>query len=182
VKQDPTFWLLARAAGLAAYVLLWAVVVAGLTLKARPPRPRLAPVAVLDVHRTLTLLALGALALHGAALALDRVVHLSPAALLVPGIAPYRPLWTSLGVVAADLMVVLTVSFPLRRRIGMRAWRRLHWASYAAFAGATLHGLGAGSDSTRPEIRWLYVAAVASVTAAVTWRALVRPAARAAAR
>jgi hypothetical protein len=170
VKQDPTFWILARAAGLTAYILLWAVVVAGLTLKARPPRPRVAPAAVLDVHRTITLLALGALALHGAALSLDRVVHLSPASLLVPGVAPYRPLWTSLGVLSAELMAVLAVSFRLRRRIGFRAWRRLHWASYACFAGATLHGLGAGSDSGRPLVRWMYVAAVASVTAAATWR------------
>jgi len=32
MKSDPTFWLLARAAGLTAYVLLASSVVAGLTV------------------------------------------------------------------------------------------------------------------------------------------------------
>ena len=65
---DPTFWILARASGLTAYVLLWAAVMAGLTLRSRAFRSRLRPVAVTDVHRMLTLLALGAIALHGTAL------------------------------------------------------------------------------------------------------------------
>ena len=44
------------------------------------------------------LLGLGAVALHGLTLVLDSTVHISLAALLVPGLAPYRPLWTALGV------------------------------------------------------------------------------------
>jgi hypothetical protein len=36
VRGDPTFWLLARASGLTAYVLLTGSVLAGLTLKSRP--------------------------------------------------------------------------------------------------------------------------------------------------
>jgi sulfoxide reductase heme-binding subunit YedZ len=174
VHGDPTFWILARAAGLTAYVLLWAAVMAGLTLRSRAFRSRLRPVAVTDVHRVLTLLALGAIGLHGMALMLDRVVHLSPAALLVPGASPYRPLPTALGVVAAELALVLVLSFPLRRRIGIRAWRMLHWASYLIFAAATAHGVGAGSDATQPAARWLYAGSVATVAGATGYRALVQ--------
>ena len=36
VKTDPTFWLLARASGLTAYVLLTTTALAGLVLKSRP--------------------------------------------------------------------------------------------------------------------------------------------------
>ena len=68
VKSDPTFWLLARATGLTAYVLLTTSVLAGLTVKARPLGRRIKAAAATDLHRFLSLLALGAIALHGLAL------------------------------------------------------------------------------------------------------------------
>ena len=103
---------------------------------------------------------------------LDSTVKISPAALVVPGLAPYRPLWTALGVLAAELMVVVYASFALRRRIGARNWRRLHWATYGIFTAATIHGLAAGTDSSRPWAIWLYVGAVGAVAAGTAWRAL----------
>ena len=114
--------------------------------------------------------------MHGAALLLDSTVHLSPAALLVPGLSPYRPLATGIGVVAAELMLVVYASFSLRRRIGARNWRRLHWATYAIFAAATVHGLAAGTDSAQPWAFALYLAAIALVVFATAWRALMPPA------
>jgi methionine sulfoxide reductase heme-binding subunit len=174
VRNDPTFWLLARASGLTAYAMLTASVLAGLVLKSRPFRS-LKPAAVTDTHRFLALVGLGAIALHGVALVLDRTVHLSPAALLVPGASSYRPLPVAIGVLAAELMLVVYASFALRRRIGTRNWRRLHWATYAIFAAATVHGLAAGTDSAQPWALALYLAAVGSVAAAVAWRALSPP-------
>jgi DMSO/TMAO reductase YedYZ heme-binding membrane subunit len=79
-------------------------------------------------------------------------------------------------VLAAELMLVVYASFALRRRIGTRNWRRLHWATYALFAVATFHGITAGTDSTQPWSRDLYLGAVGSVAAATVWRALVKPA------
>jgi hypothetical protein len=182
VTTDPTIWLLARASGITAYVLLTAVVLAGLLLKARPFGARPRPAAVTDVHRFLSLLALAALAVHGAALVLDRAVSIPVQALLVPGIAGYRPLWTGLGVVAGELMLLLVLSFSLRRRIGAKAWRRFHYAAYAAFAAAAVHGIMAGSDSGRSWMRALYLGSIAAVIAATAWRVLLpsgRPAPRA---
>jgi sulfoxide reductase heme-binding subunit YedZ len=175
VTHDPTFWLLARAAGLTAYVLLTASVLAGLVLKSRPFGRAVRSAAVTDVHRSLAVAGLAALALHGAALVLDATVHVSPLGLLVPGLIGYRPAWTALGVVAAELMVAIVVSFRLRKRIGARNWRRLHWLTYAVFAAATAHGLAAGSDSGRPWAAGLYAGAVGAVAAATAWRALARP-------
>jgi methionine sulfoxide reductase heme-binding subunit len=173
VKSDPTFWLLARASGMTAYVLLTVSVLAGLVVKSRPFGTAIKPATVVDIHRTLALLSLTALALHGLALVLDHTVEIGLAALLVPGVAPYRPFWTGLGVVAAELMLVVYVSFGLRRRIGMRNWRRLHWTTYGAFAGATAHGVMAGSDSASPWAMSLYLGAIGAVSAATAWRALV---------
>lgn len=173
MKSDPTFWLLARATGMTAYVLLTLSVLAGLLVKSRPFGAAIKPATAVDLHRTLAVLSLTALAMHGLALVLDHTVELGPLALLVPGTAPYRPFWTGLGVVAGELMLLVYVSFGLRRRIGVRNWRRLHWTTYGAFAGATAHGLMAGTDSSSPWAVALYLGAIGAVTAATAWRALV---------
>jgi methionine sulfoxide reductase heme-binding subunit len=173
VKSDPTFWLLARATGITAYVLLTLSVLAGLMVKARPFGMAIKPAHAVDLHKTLALLSLAALAMHGVTLVLDHAVEISVLDLLVPGTAPYRPVWTGLGVLAGELMLIVYVSFGLRRRIGARNWRRLHWTTYGAFAGATAHGVMAGSDSSQPWALFLYLAAIGAVAMATAWRALV---------
>jgi methionine sulfoxide reductase heme-binding subunit len=173
MKSDPTFWLLARATGITSYVLLTTSVLAGLVVKSRPFGRAIKPASATQLHRTLALLSLSALALHGVTLVLDETIEIGLAALLVPGTAPYRPLWTGLGVLAGELMLIVYVSFALRRRIGQKNWRRLHWATYGTFAAATLHGLLAGSDSGQLWAQALYVGAVAAVVFATAWRVLV---------
>ncbi len=91
MKTDPTFWLLARASGLTAYVLLTGSVLAGLVVKSRPFGRAVKTASATDVHRFLALLGLGMLVLHGVALTLDKTVHMTPAALVVPGLSSYRP-------------------------------------------------------------------------------------------
>jgi sulfoxide reductase heme-binding subunit YedZ len=173
--KDPTFWLLARASGLTAYVLLTLSVLAGLAVKSRPFGPAVRAASATDTHRFLSLLALGAIALHGITLVLDQTVHIGLAALLIPGLASYRPVATGLGVFAAELAALIVVSFPLRKHIGARAWRRLHFTTYAVFAAATAHGLAAGTDTRQLWAFGLYLGAVFAVAAATAWRALNRP-------
>ena len=175
MRSDPTFWLLARASGLTAYALLTASVLAGLVLKSRPFGRALKASAVTDLHRFLASLGLAALGLHGLALVLDRTLRMPLAGLLVPGASPYRPVSVGAGVVAAELTAAVVVSFSVRRRIGQRTWRRLHWATYLLFLLATAHGLLAGSDSAQPWARDLYVGAVGAVAFATAWRAAYRP-------
>lgn len=174
MHHDPTFWLLARASGLAAYAVLTLSVLAGLVLKSRP-FGRFRPAAVAEVHKTLALTGLGALVLHGLALVLDTTVKVSLAALVVPGLVSYRPAAVAAGVAGGWLFAVLTASFWLRRRIGTRVWRRLHWLTYALFGLATIHGITAGTDATQPWARGLYLGAIGAVTAATAWRALAHP-------
>ena len=169
MKTDPTFWLLARASGLTAYILLTGSVLAGLTVKAKPLGRRIKAAAATDAHRFLALLGLGAIAVHGLVLTLDQTVKMPLAGLLVPGQSPYRPLAVGIGVVAAELMVVIYASFALRRRIGAKNWRRLHYLTFGVFAAATVHGLASGTD------KWafgLYAGSVAAVAGLTAWRIL----------
>jgi sulfoxide reductase heme-binding subunit YedZ len=171
MTHDPTFWLLARASGLTAYVLVTLSVLVGLVLKSRP-FARLKPATTTNLHRTLALNAIGAIIAHGVALVLDTTVKISPLALVVPGLIAYRPPATAAGVLTAELTVVVYASFAVRKRIGHKAWRALHWATYGIFGMATFHGLASGTDANRQWAAVLYIGAVAAVVFATTWRAL----------
>ena len=175
MRHDPTFWILARAAGLTAYLALTASMLVGLTLKTRLLGKAVRPAAITDVHKVLALTGLGALALHGLALVLDSTVEISPLGLLVPGLVDYRTGWIALGVVGGELMVVVTASFWLRKRIGTRVWRSLHWLSFVACVLAAAHGVAAGSDSDRPWAVALYATTLGAVAGATAWRALRAP-------
>ena len=89
-----------------------------------------------------------AVTLHEAAgaLLLDPVMHFGLPAVLVPFAAPWHAGAVAMGVVAGWLSLMLAASFRARRRIGVRAWRLLHYASFAAFGLALLHALYAGTD------------------------------------
>jgi DMSO/TMAO reductase YedYZ heme-binding membrane subunit len=175
VRADPTFWITARASGLTAYLLLTLSVLAGLILRSRPLGRAVKASSVMELHRVLALLGLASLGVHGTALLLDKTVRMPVSGLFVPGSSPYRPVSVALGVVAAELMALVVVSFSVRRLTGQRAWRLLHWSTYAIFGLATAHGLLAGSDSAQPWARDIYVGAFGAVAFATAWRASYRP-------
>ncbi len=170
-KIVPTFWIMARVGGVMAYVLVTAAILLGLCVKTRV-LSRVRAAVVVDLHRLVSLLGLGALGIHVGGLLLDANKPAPILSYVVPGLMDYRPLWTGIGVGVAELMIVIHLSFRYRSRIGPRAWRRLHWATYLVFAGATLHGLASGSDSALPWARGMYLAALAAVVGLTTWRAL----------
>jgi methionine sulfoxide reductase heme-binding subunit len=102
------------------------------------------------------------------------VVRVLPAhggAVLVPGTSSYRPFWVALGTVALELLAAVGISNLLRKRLGHTRWRRIHYLTFAVWAAATAHGIGAGTDGGAEWLGVLYVASVGSVAAAVAWRA-----------
>jgi sulfoxide reductase heme-binding subunit YedZ len=143
----PLAWIIARAAGLVAFGLLTLSVWLGLAMSTRLLGPRRQK-ALLGWHRTLVWTGLSMLLLHVGAVLLDPVLHLGLLAALVPFTAPWRPAAIAAGVVAGWLSLMLAISFRLRKWIGQRGWRRLHYASFGAFALALGHALAAGTDLT----------------------------------
>jgi len=140
-------WYAARAAGVVAYLLVSASVALGLALAGKERFERWPRFAVEDVHRFAGVLAGTFIALHVFWLAVDSQSHLGVSGLLVPFTSSYRPLWTGLGVVAAELLLALAVTNHYRKRMPYSLWRKLHYLNFAVWIAATAHGLGAGTDS-----------------------------------
>jgi hypothetical protein len=164
------YWYLTRGTGLVALLLLTAGLVLGVMGPTRFRTRRLPRFAVSGLHRNLTLLAVAFVAAHVATTILDGYTPIGLRDAFVPFLASYRPIWLGLGAVAFDLVLALIVTSLLRSRIGVRAWRAVHWLAYASWPVALLHSLGTGSDARST---WLVVPALACTTAvlaAVIWR------------
>jgi hypothetical protein len=145
VAHAPVAWYVARASGLVAFGLLTLSVWLGLAMSTRllgSARLKL----LFGWHQTLAWTGLTMLVLHAAALLFDPTLHFRLVSVLVPFASPWRPAAVAAGVIAGWLTLMLAASFRMRKWIGQKGWRRLHYASFAAFFLALGHALTSGTD------------------------------------
>ena len=155
------WWLVSRASGVVALVLVSLSVLLGLSMAACAiPRPGWKR-TVVRLHEQVALAALAAVGLHGLSLLGDAWLKPGVPGITVPFALHYRPAFTGAGIVAGYLMVLVGPSFYLRRRIGAGRWRRLHRMSTAIWLLSVVHTLGAGSDATAVWLRGVVLAPVA---------------------
>ena len=166
-------WYLSRGTGAITLVLLSATVLLGIsgTLRWRPGMRT--PRFVVDgLHRNVSLLVVVLLAAHILTAVLDPFAHLRVLDAVVPFASHYRPLWLGFGALAFDLLLALIVTSLLRARLGLRAWRAVHWAAYLCWPVAVLHGLGTGTDARSVWLQALTAVCVGAVVIALAARLL----------
>jgi sulfoxide reductase heme-binding subunit YedZ len=170
VTSNPAIWYAARASGVAAYVVLSSVVCLGLTLGGKAQSRRWPRFSVEEIHRFGGLLVGSLIGVHVLAIAADSFLPFSLTQLLVPFTSTYRPLWTGLGIAAAEILVALAITNHYRKRMPYRFWRKAHYLNFAVWALASLHGLLAGTDRGATWLAILYGVSVASVVTLLVWR------------
>ena len=175
--SDQILWYATRGAGAVSLVLLTGVVVLGIAGALRWQIAGWPRFLTTSFHRNLSLLSLVFLSIHIVTAVVDPFTALGWTAAVIPFLSPYRRLWLGLGVVATDLLLAIAVTSLLRRLIGHKVWRLIHWLAYACWPIAVVHGIGTGSDTTFLWMLAIDAASVLSVLAAVAWRLSVRPAA-----
>jgi sulfoxide reductase heme-binding subunit YedZ len=163
LSTEQAMWYLTRAAGIMAYLLLWLSTVWGLVIPSKLFGEVLSGEFSFDFHKFISLFSLGFLGLHIFVLTADRYLPFTVAQILVPFIAPYRPLWVGIGVIAFYLTLLVTVTFYLRKQIGMKAFRVIHYTSLLAYFAAVLHAVMSGTDSSLPAVSLLYLGTSAVV-------------------
>ncbi len=163
-------WYLSRASGLVLMVLLTASTLIGLLVSTRAAEPGLPRPLAFDLHQFVSSLTLTFIAIHAGTLLFDQYLPFSAAALLVPFWGDYQAFWMALGVGAMWLTVAVIAISWYRSRVGRALWRQVHYLSFAAYAMAVVHGIGAGPDTRLPFVYWLYSVSVASVLALLTYR------------
>ena len=169
-----TWWYVTRASGIIAYLLLWFSTILGLAVTSKYLDGMLDRLFTYDFHEFISLLAIGFTLVHVLVLTLDKYLPYTFAQILVPFISPYRPFWVGVGVISFYLIVLVTVTFYLRNKIGKRTFRTIHYLSLLSYIGVTLHGYYSGTDTALPSMKILYdVSGLAVLFLTVYWLVLL---------
>jgi hypothetical protein len=166
-------WEIIRASGFVAYGMLALSVILGLLVSSKLFGRSVSPKGLTFLHESLAVGSLIATAAHLVALGLDDYVEFGVTALLVPGMSAWEPQAVAFGVVAMWTLAVVTFSFYVRKRIGQRAWRIVHYGAFGSFATALAHGLLAGTDSGHPGAIGLYAGTGAVVAVLLVARVML---------
>ena len=151
-----SMWYVTRSAGLIAYLILWFSVFWGLAVSSKVLDRLLHRSFTFDFHEFISLLAVGFTLVHIGVLMVDQYLPYSVAQILIPFISPYRPVWVGIGVLAFYVTLLVTVTYYLRSKIGMKAFRAIHVFSLLAYLGVTVHSFFSGSDSSLPSVQAMY--------------------------
>ena len=158
------FWYLSRSTAIVAFVVLWLSMVWGLLLTGRIAQLWPGAAAANDLHQFTSLLGLNLGLFHGLLLLGDHYINFSMLQVVVPfATATYRPLWVGMGQVTFYLWALVAFSFYVRKHIGQKVWRLLHYVSFLIFALTLLHGIFSGTDSVSPWMQAIYWGSAVSV-------------------
>jgi predicted ferric reductase len=159
MTTDQFLWVLARVAGLSSYAALAVALVTGIALRT----------AVLDwlgsnralraLHEYTTVLWIPLAGLHLVSLLLDKTARIGSLDLIIPFHSSYASLAIGLGALSVDVLLLVTVTAFLKRRMNKELWLWMHRLAYVAFALIFLHAVLSGTDFSDP------------VVSAITWAA-----------
>lgn len=172
VGETQSFWYLSRASGFVAYLLLWGSVVWGLLLSSKIAKGAARPAALLDAHQFLSGVGLGFGFFHGLILMGDRYLAFPLAAVLVPFGSAYEPLLVAAGQIGLWLSALLIATFYVRRWIGQKVWRWVHFSSFLAFWAVVVHAAALGTESSLLWVQLFYLLTGSAVVFLTTYRIL----------
>ena len=152
--ESHVWWLVSRASGLVALVLVTISVGIGLAMAGKLMRRPGLSRRLMALHEQTALAGLVAIAVHGIALLGDPWLRPGVVGVTVPFALGFKTFFTGLGVIAAYLAALLGLSFYLRRRIGARLWRKAHRATVLVYLLGLVHAVGAGADAGAVWFRW----------------------------
>jgi len=178
VEHDRLPWYTTRLLALLSYLAITGSVVYGLLLSTGILDAIAQRTVTFTLHQDLSGIGLGLAMVHAAVLMIDTSVPYTPIEVLVPFAGPYRNIWVGMGQLSLYLTAIVMASFYLRKRIGQKRWRTLHYVTFLAFLGATVHGLMSGTDTSAPWAFWMYLVSATLVVFLTVYRIVLAIAGR----
>ena len=163
-------WLVIRGSGIGAFALLTAATIWGLLVSSKLLGKLVKAKPLTWFHESLGVGALIATVVHVVVLSTHDFLDFSWTEILVPGVSDWRPLAVGMGIAALYGLVVVAGSFYVKRWIGQKRWRAIHFASLGVFLSSLVHGMWAGTDTSSPMMIGLYLGSAIVVFGLVAHR------------
>jgi sulfoxide reductase heme-binding subunit YedZ len=152
------FWITSRAAGVVALLAASLAVSLGLMMGGRLTKRRMPDLRV--AHEALSLATIGALLVHALSLLGDSFMKPNLADLAIPFVSGFSRVWTTTGIIAGWMLLLLGLTYYVRGRIGPARWRSLHRFTALGWLLGVVHSVGEGTDAGAA---WFLIAAAAMV-------------------
>lgn len=163
-------WAIIRGSGIAAFALLSASVIWGLMVSSKLVARFVKAKPLTWFHESLGIGALLATLVHVFVISIHDFVDFSWVEILLPGASDWRPLPVAFGTLAMYGLAVVVASFYVRKWIGQRSWRLIHFGSLGVFLASLLHGIQAGTDTSNPMVLGMYAGVTIAVFGLVAHR------------
>jgi predicted ferric reductase len=155
---DPkAYWFLSRATAFVALGMLWISMALGLGITNKLAHFWPGGPTAFALHEYTSVLGLAFVLFHALFLLGDHYTNFSLLQLMVPfSTQAYQPFWVGLGQTGFYLSLIVTLSFYVRKKIGQKVWRGLHYITFLSYVGALFHGLAIGTDTSTVWAQWFY--------------------------
>lgn len=150
-------WMIIRGSGIAAFAALSAATIWGLLVSSKMLTRLVKAKGLTWFHESLGIAAVLATLVHIVVLSVHDYLDFTWPEILIPGDSDWRPEAVALGIVAFYGLLVVAGSFYIKRHIGQRTWRMIHFGSLGVFLAALVHGVTAGTDTGSAFMTGLYV-------------------------
>ncbi len=172
-EAPKVFWYLSRGTALVGFILLWMSMVLGMMITNRLARIWPGGPVAFDLHQYVSLVGLGFGLFHPLILLGDHYLKPSLLELFIPfTVQQYHPFWVGLGQIAFYSWAIVVGSFYIRKQMGNKAWRFVHFSSFLTFVFVLMHGIFSGTDSTAAWVNLLYWTAAGSTLLLLFYRIL----------
>ncbi len=166
------YWYMSRGAGLVSYMLLWATTAWGLLVSTKLAKGLIAASFSAGLHEFLSLATLSFAAFHGIALLGDHYINFNLMNIVYPFAATYRPGWVGLGQLGFYLTAALVLSFYVRKKVGPKAWRAVHYLGFPVYGLVLVHGITSGTDAGALPVQAMYLATGTAIVFLIYYRLL----------
>ena len=162
-------WLMARATGVVALLLLTFEVALGLVLS-HPTNKSTWKLSkrLFPWHEHLWVFTIAFVVVHGVMLAVDQFANVGWLGAVVPGLSQYRSIPVAIGTIAMYALVVTGLTARMTKLLPSGWWLKLHRLSLGVLALAWAHGILAGTDT--PSLGVVYGASFVTTLVAAFYR------------
>ena len=162
-------WLAARAAGIAAFLLLTFQIALGLVLS-HPTNKSAWKLSkrIFPWHEHLWVFVMAFLLVHIVSLILDPYAGVGLGGAFIPGLSAYRSSPVALGTMALYAFLLTAITARYTRLLPSGAWLSIHRLALVVWILSWVHGVLAGTDSDA--LRAVYIASGLAVLAAGAYR------------
>ena len=149
-------WYIARSAAIAAYILMFFIIVIGTGMTTGFIYRVSDPLKIWVVHQYLAISLTVFIIVHAIALMFDKYVNFKLADILIPFSSSYKTLYLSSGIIGFYVLIILIITSVYWRLKYAKVWLGMHYLSYFLFAISFIHGVFIGTDSSNWVMQTVY--------------------------